>query len=328
MDFGPNGTRFWHTWHPRGPEEWNTPEFKAELGEVVDSLRQNVLQGLSAMRSYCREHGGEISGGWAQNYGYIVETERYRYCLRCNPIPGDYQAYLTCYDKQVQEMKLCDVATFPGGWHKGDTCFLITNKAKKYALEHTVESFDGTYFGVRGHTGLFHHVSPQRMFRSKEEAIASLISTPKILNAFPHLARCAEKADPETQAEAAEAIAKAIGGDSEQMSRFQAAMAYCDCIDLPEAVAVAEHLDCFEFIPIAEFKEKAKDELLGLGLDKRVIDQCIDFSQYAAIKHGWGDLFCAQDAGQYIRQSNPSFVLAECTHPQSGMTMGGGMCGI
>lgn len=104
MDFGPSGTRFWHTWHPRGRSEWNTPEFKAELGEVVDSLRQNVLQGLSAMRSYCREHGGEISGGWTQNYGYIVETERYRYCLRCNPIPGDYQAYLTCYDKRVQEM--------------------------------------------------------------------------------------------------------------------------------------------------------------------------------------------------------------------------------
>ncbi len=28
----------------------------------------------------------------------------YRYCLRCNPNPGDYQAYLTCFDKQVQEM--------------------------------------------------------------------------------------------------------------------------------------------------------------------------------------------------------------------------------
>ena len=39
-----------------------------------------------------------------QNYGYVVETENYRYCLRCNPVPGDYQAYLTCFDKRVQEM--------------------------------------------------------------------------------------------------------------------------------------------------------------------------------------------------------------------------------
>lgn len=88
MDFGPGGTRFWHTWHPRGPEEWNTPEFKAELSEVVDALRENVLQGLSAMRSYC---------------------------LRCNPIPSDYQTYLTCYDKQVQEMNQ-DV------WEKTQRC--------------------------------------------------------------------------------------------------------------------------------------------------------------------------------------------------------------
>lgn len=63
---------------------------------------------------------------------------------------------------------------FPGGWHAGDTCFLIVNKAKRYALPHTVESFDGTYFGIRGGTGLFHHVSPWRMFHTKEEAIASL----------------------------------------------------------------------------------------------------------------------------------------------------------
>lgn len=63
---------------------------------------------------------------------------------------------------------------FPSGWHAGDICFLIVNKAKRYALPHTVESFDGTYFGVRGKTGLFHHVSLRRMFHSREEAIASL----------------------------------------------------------------------------------------------------------------------------------------------------------
>ena len=33
------------------------------------------------------------------------ETERYRYCLRCNPVRGDYQAYLSCFDLQEQEMR-------------------------------------------------------------------------------------------------------------------------------------------------------------------------------------------------------------------------------
>lgn len=105
IDFGHGSREFWHTWHPRGPEGLNSPEFKAELNEVVGQLRESVLQDLSSMRGYCYHHGGEIEGGiCTQNYGYVVETERYRYLLRCNPIEGDYQAYLSCFDKQAQEM--------------------------------------------------------------------------------------------------------------------------------------------------------------------------------------------------------------------------------
>ncbi|MEI3579084.1 MAG: hypothetical protein V8Q30_03345 [Acutalibacteraceae bacterium] len=37
-------------------------------------------------------------------FGYIVETEHYRYCLRCTPSPGDYQGYLYCYDLRQQQM--------------------------------------------------------------------------------------------------------------------------------------------------------------------------------------------------------------------------------
>ena len=43
MDFGKRGTEFWHTWHPRGREELNSPKFKAELQQVVDKLRETVL---------------------------------------------------------------------------------------------------------------------------------------------------------------------------------------------------------------------------------------------------------------------------------------------
>ena len=96
IDFGHGGKEFWHTWWPRGPEELNSPTFKLELQEVVDTLRESVLKNRFAMERFCYEHGGKISGGWTQNYGYIVETERYRYCLRCNPSPGDYNCYLLC----------------------------------------------------------------------------------------------------------------------------------------------------------------------------------------------------------------------------------------
>lgn len=115
IDFGHTARGFWHTWHPRGAQALNSPEFKSELGRLVEQLRKNVLQDLSSMRRYCYQHGGEIDGGiCTQNYGYIVETERYRYLLRCNPIEGDYQAYLSCFDKQAQK-QLIGRASFASG---------------------------------------------------------------------------------------------------------------------------------------------------------------------------------------------------------------------
>ena len=106
MDFGRSGNEFWHTWWPRGPEELNSPAFKAELQEVVDTLRESVLKSRFAMERFCYARGGKISGGWTQNYGYIVETGHYRYCLRCNPSPGDYNCYCTAYDLDVQRQNM------------------------------------------------------------------------------------------------------------------------------------------------------------------------------------------------------------------------------
>ena len=104
IDFGRSGKEFWHTWHPRGPEELNSHAFKENLSLVVDTLRESVLKDLPSMKRFCHENGGEISGGWIQNYGYIVETENYQYCIRCNPVQCDYQCYVNCFDKRVQQM--------------------------------------------------------------------------------------------------------------------------------------------------------------------------------------------------------------------------------
>lgn len=68
------------------------------------------------------------------------------------------------------------IMDFPYDWNKGDTCVLITNKAKKSTCEYIVEGYDGKYFGVRSHTGLYHRVSPWRMFRTREDAVESLTS--------------------------------------------------------------------------------------------------------------------------------------------------------
>ena len=105
IDFGRDGDEFWHTWWPRGPEGLNTPEFKEELGQIMGQLRRGVLKDFSTMLRLCHIDGGEISGGIAaRNYGFVLETERYRYCLRCSPVRGDYQAYLTCFDLRQQKL--------------------------------------------------------------------------------------------------------------------------------------------------------------------------------------------------------------------------------
>ena len=104
MDFGHNGKEFWHTWWPHNEDQLNTPEFKDELQTIVDTLRTDgPLKDLSSMRSFCAQNGGAITRD-GRSFGYVVETDRYRYCLRCTPSPGDYQGYLYCYDKRQQEL--------------------------------------------------------------------------------------------------------------------------------------------------------------------------------------------------------------------------------
>ena len=104
MDFGHGGREFWHSWWPHNGDRFNIPEFKEVLQRLVDNLRQTgLLKNLGAMDAYCWQHGGAITED-RRSYGYITETENYRFCLRCTPLPGEYQGYLYCYDLRQQQM--------------------------------------------------------------------------------------------------------------------------------------------------------------------------------------------------------------------------------
>lgn len=104
MDFGASGKEFYHTWWPHNGDQFNTGEFKDELQKFVDMLRADgPLTNLAAMRNYCYQHGGKITED-GRCFGYIAETEHYRYCLRCTPSPGEYQGYLYSYDLRQQRM--------------------------------------------------------------------------------------------------------------------------------------------------------------------------------------------------------------------------------
>ena len=83
MDFGSGGKGFYHTWWPHNGDHFNTPEFKEALQEFVDAMRQSgPLKNLAAMNTYCWHNGGEISEN-DRVYGFVAETEHYRFCLRC-----------------------------------------------------------------------------------------------------------------------------------------------------------------------------------------------------------------------------------------------------
>lgn len=107
MDFGRSGKQFYTTWFDHGSGELNTREFKTEIDQVVNALREGVLRDRASMRRFCSENGGKLSESYGiRQYGYIYESEHYRYCLRCKPQEGDYDGYLWCYDKRVQEMAM------------------------------------------------------------------------------------------------------------------------------------------------------------------------------------------------------------------------------
>ena len=93
-----------HGWFPSGKPEWNTEDFRAELDGMMDELRTGPLKSFKRMAHYCVRHGGRLNQNmFANQYGYIVETERRLYCLRCSVNPGDYNLIVTCFDKQERE---------------------------------------------------------------------------------------------------------------------------------------------------------------------------------------------------------------------------------
>ena len=97
-DFG-GGQEFFSSWfdHRR---EYKTDEFKAELDEVVNTLREKdgLLCTRDSMTRFCYQNPeAEFEGNYCAEYGFKVQTPQHTYMLRCNPNYGDYNFYLYAY---------------------------------------------------------------------------------------------------------------------------------------------------------------------------------------------------------------------------------------
>ena len=103
QDFG-SGDEFHSTWWPHNEDAFNTVDFKTEFDAVVNELRKyGPLKRLSEMSSFCYAHGGALN---EESFGYITESERYRYAVRCTPMRGNYNCYIYSYDKHQQELNM------------------------------------------------------------------------------------------------------------------------------------------------------------------------------------------------------------------------------
>ena len=101
-----SGNEFWTTWWEHNGNELNTHDFKVELQEFVDEMRRiGPLRNGDVMFDYCYSNGDKLDGGTHSSFGFIAESENYRYCLRCTPRQGDY-SYIYIYDKRQQELNM------------------------------------------------------------------------------------------------------------------------------------------------------------------------------------------------------------------------------
>lgn len=99
-DFGTTGELFCTTWFDEN-EALKTGQFKQELDNVVNALRQNGLLGSrSQMEARCnRFPDALIKTQWRKEMAFRMETGQHTYFLRCIPGKGDYNFYLYAFDK-------------------------------------------------------------------------------------------------------------------------------------------------------------------------------------------------------------------------------------
>ena len=101
MDFGKSGREFWSTWFDSQPI-FEIKPFRTELDDVINSLRDDGIAPPFASREnlvkFCAKNPGRKFSDFGD--GYLIRTLNYSYYFRCQPRPGDYDAYCFVYDNR------------------------------------------------------------------------------------------------------------------------------------------------------------------------------------------------------------------------------------
>lgn len=88
--------------------ELHTKQFRDDLQKVVDGLRRDgLLKNLTSMKDYCLRHPeARIKEECCPSYAFTAETEKYQFCIRCFPYPGDYQFNIYAYNRFCQKLDI------------------------------------------------------------------------------------------------------------------------------------------------------------------------------------------------------------------------------
>ena len=115
-DFGSTGDEFFSSWFDyRG--DLKTPEFKEEFDKLINELQEegDILHDLYSLTEYCKQYpqtkmSTVLQGAGTDSYGCRIDSEKYAYLFRLNPIRYDYNVTIHCYvkawlDKHIQNAR-------------------------------------------------------------------------------------------------------------------------------------------------------------------------------------------------------------------------------
>lgn len=191
LDFGHGFLPLRSTCYPHNDDQFDTLEFKMLLREFLEAMQENgPLASLSSMKAYCQKHGGAITED-GRTYGYIWETERYRFCLRCTPSPFEYQGHLYCYDLwQQQIQKNCPVGqvTYASGEQQTFTVVQHYLQTIREELPYEDEKYHNVVFVGKDETGIARHAH-KRSTNSTGKAFRQNVEGSDPRYSFHHLGR-------------------------------------------------------------------------------------------------------------------------------------------
>ena len=107
-DFGSTGKEFYSSWFDN-MAYLKTPEFQAELDQVINALREDsqyggILADRNSLSDVCRQSTTPKFG--RDESGFRVNTKDHAYLLRLNPSPGDYHFCIYCYKRDYLDRNM------------------------------------------------------------------------------------------------------------------------------------------------------------------------------------------------------------------------------